>query len=70
MTHIMGRTRQVVALHKERSMFPINLTVARLSGVGTDTLSIGVLKRDIPAANATQQVVKVLPLILARQLVC
>jgi hypothetical protein len=35
---------QVVALHKERYVFPIVLTVSKLSGSGAETTFMSVLK--------------------------
>jgi hypothetical protein len=41
--------------------FPITLCVSRLSGIGTETLYIGVMRHDAAAAAAAEQVVKVCP---------
>jgi hypothetical protein len=57
--HILNTTRPVVALHKDRSMFPLSLCVARLSGVGTDTLFIGVMRHEPIAGTSEAQIVKV-----------
>lgn len=57
--HILNTTRPVVALHKDRSMFPLSLFVARLSGVGSDTLFIGVMRYEPTAGTSEDQVVKV-----------
>lgn len=57
--HILNKTRAVVALHKDRHMFPLSLCVARLSGVGTDTLFIGVMRNEQLAGTADNQIVKV-----------
>jgi hypothetical protein len=43
-THIMGRTTEQVAVHKERHIVPVQLNVSKLSGVGEDTLFIGILE--------------------------
>jgi hypothetical protein len=40
----MGRTTEQVALHKERHIVPIRLNVSKLSGVGEDTLFIGIME--------------------------
>jgi hypothetical protein len=42
-----------------RHMFPLSLCVARLSGVGTDTLFIGVMRHEPTATTADHQIVKV-----------
>lgn len=57
--HILNRTREVVALHKDRQMFPISLCVARLSGAGMDTLFIGVMRHSAVAGSLDNQIVKV-----------
>lgn len=35
---------QVVALHKERFVFPISITVSRLSGTGADSMFMALMK--------------------------
>jgi hypothetical protein len=40
----MGRTTEQVAVHKERYLVPLQLNVSKLSGVGEDTLFIGILE--------------------------
>lgn len=57
--HILNKTRAVVALHKDRSMFPLSLCVAHLSGVGSDTLFIGVMRHEPLASAGDNQIVKV-----------
>ena len=57
--HILNKTREVVALHKDRQMFPISLCVARLSGAGMDTLFIGVMRHSVATSSMDNQVVKV-----------
>lgn len=37
-------TLQVVALHKERYVFPVTLKVTRVSGTGVDAIFMGVMK--------------------------
>lgn len=41
---ILNSVRQVVALHKERYVFPVRVKVTVASGTGADTLFTGVLK--------------------------
>ena len=53
--HILNKTREVVALHKDRQMFPLSLCVARLSGAGMDSLFIGVM-RHVPGSLDSQTV--------------
>jgi hypothetical protein len=43
-TNIMGRTTEQVAVHKERYLVPLSLNVSKLSGVGEDTLFIGIME--------------------------
>jgi hypothetical protein len=43
-TNIMGRTTEQVAVHKERHLVPLSLNVSKLSGVGEDTLFIGIME--------------------------
>jgi hypothetical protein len=43
-TNIMGRTSDQVAVHKERYIVPLSLNVSKLSGVGEDTLFIGIME--------------------------
>jgi hypothetical protein len=43
-TNIMGRTTEQVAVHKERYIVPLRLNVSKLSGVGEDTLFIGIME--------------------------
>ncbi|GLC57759.1 hypothetical protein PLESTB_001261700 [Pleodorina starrii] len=42
--HILDTVRDVVALHKERHVFPLQLCVTKLSGVGTDAIFLGLLR--------------------------
>eukprot|EP00775_Hariotina_reticulata_P003515 gene3515-3785_t len=42
--HILNTMRQVVALHKDRSILPCSLTVARISGIGLDSIYMGILR--------------------------
>lgn len=37
-------TLQVVALHRERYVFPVTLKVTRVSGTGVDAVFMGVMK--------------------------
>lgn len=41
---IQGTPREVVALHKERYVFPVSLLVAKVSGSGADAVYMGILK--------------------------
>eukprot|EP00775_Hariotina_reticulata_P007054 gene7054-7268_t len=54
--HIVNMTRPMVALHKDRSMFPIMLCAMHLSGAGTEQLFIGVVRKLQPARDSTIQV--------------
>ena len=56
--HILNKTRPVVALHKDRHMFPLSLHVTRLTGAGRDTLFMGVLRQDAVTGTGAQ-IVKV-----------
>ncbi|GIL69032.1 hypothetical protein Vretifemale_11, partial [Volvox reticuliferus] len=42
--HILDNVRDVVALHKERRVFPLQICVTKLSGVGTDSIFLGLLR--------------------------
>ncbi|KAG2429691.1 hypothetical protein HYH02_013949 [Chlamydomonas schloesseri] len=42
--HILDTVRDVVALHKDRFVFPLQLCVTKLSGIGTDSIFLGVLR--------------------------
>ncbi|EFJ45814.1 hypothetical protein VOLCADRAFT_93917 [Volvox carteri f. nagariensis] len=42
--HILDTVRDVVALHKERHVFPLQICVTKLSGVGTDAIFLGLLR--------------------------
>ncbi|GIL56338.1 hypothetical protein Vafri_11716 [Volvox africanus] len=46
--HVLDTVCEVVALHKERYVFPISLCVTKLSGIGTDSIFLGVI-RPLPA---------------------
>lgn len=48
-----------MALHKDRHMFPLSLCVARLSGMGSESLFIGVLRKEPPAGTTDHLVIKV-----------
>jgi hypothetical protein len=41
---ILDTDREVVALHKDRFVFPVSIRVSRASGTGQDALFMGVLK--------------------------
>jgi hypothetical protein len=40
----MGRQTEQVAVHKERHIVPVRLNISKLSGVGEDTLFIGIME--------------------------
>lgn len=42
---ILDSVREVVALHKERFVFPVRIAVTRVSGAGADSIFMGVLKQ-------------------------
>eukprot|EP00775_Hariotina_reticulata_P003511 gene3511-3781_t len=42
--HILNSMRQVVALHKSGSILPVSLTVTRISGIGLDSIYMGILR--------------------------
>ncbi|GIL50772.1 hypothetical protein Vafri_6912 [Volvox africanus] len=42
--HILDSVREVVALHKDRYVFPVALCVTRLSGVGSDSIFLGLIR--------------------------
>jgi hypothetical protein len=52
---MLNKTREVVALHKDRQMFPISLCVAHLSGAGMDILFIGVMRYSAAAGSQDNQ---------------
>nr|ACF39778.1 PAS domain sensory protein FXL1 [Chlamydomonas reinhardtii] len=42
--HILDTVREVVGLHKERYVFPMQLCVTRMSGTGSDSVFLGVAR--------------------------
>ncbi|GLC68270.1 hypothetical protein PLESTF_000670100 [Pleodorina starrii] len=42
--HILDSVREVVALHKDRYVFPVALCVTKLSGVGSDSIFLGLIR--------------------------
>ncbi|KAG2482499.1 hypothetical protein HYH03_018574 [Edaphochlamys debaryana] len=48
--HILDTVKEVVALHKDRYVFPVLLCVTKLSGIGTDSVFLGVV-RPMPNNN-------------------
>ncbi|PNW74156.1 hypothetical protein CHLRE_13g587550v5 [Chlamydomonas reinhardtii] len=42
--HILDTVREVVALHKERYVFPMQLCVTKMSGTGSDSVFLGVVR--------------------------
>jgi PAS domain S-box-containing protein len=51
--HILDSVREVVALHKDKYVFPVELCVTKLSGVGSDCVFLGLIR---PMAMSTQNV--------------
>ncbi|KXZ42959.1 hypothetical protein GPECTOR_109g202 [Gonium pectorale] len=49
--HILDSVREVVALHKDRYVFPVSLCVTKLSGVGADSVFLGLLRPLPPNCN-------------------
>ncbi len=41
---ILDSVRDVVALHKERHVFPVKIAVTKVSGSGQDSIFMGVIK--------------------------
>jgi hypothetical protein len=50
---------RVYLLLQDRTMFPLSMCVARLSGAGADSLFVGLLRAQPVAGTADNQVVKV-----------
>lgn len=48
---VLDRTCEVVAMHRDRTMFPVCLTVGRASGEGADATFIGVMRPAPPTAS-------------------
>ncbi|EFJ46271.1 hypothetical protein VOLCADRAFT_93382 [Volvox carteri f. nagariensis] len=42
--HILDAVREVVGLHKDRYVFPVDLCVTKMSGSGSDSVFLGVLR--------------------------
>jgi hypothetical protein len=40
----MNRTNSFVAMHKERYVLPVSITVTKVSGIGEDTMFMGILE--------------------------
>ncbi|KAF5832011.1 hypothetical protein DUNSADRAFT_12252 [Dunaliella salina] len=53
--HILDKVQEVVALHKEKFVFPTELGVTKLSGSGSDSVFLGVLKA-MPVSMETVRV--------------
>ena len=53
---ILDTTRSVVALHRQRVVFPISLAVTKLSGTGADCVFVGVLRpgKQVPLGHGQQ----------------
>ena len=41
---VLDCTTEFIAMHKNRSIFPVKLTVTHLSGVGEDCIFMGVIE--------------------------
>jgi hypothetical protein len=41
---VLNTTREVVAMHQERYVFPISLNVTKVSGSGADAIYMGIIK--------------------------
>ena len=52
----MGSVRQVVALHKDRTVMPLTMVVQKLCGIGNDAIFMSVLR---PAVESDPSLVKV-----------
>ncbi|GLI70439.1 hypothetical protein VaNZ11_015349 [Volvox africanus] len=48
--HILDTVREVVALHKDRYVFPVDLCVTKMSGSGSDSVFLGVM-RPLPTST-------------------
>lgn len=57
----LGPLPQVVALHKERYVFPVTLKVTRISGTGVDAIFMGVMKVSTSWSPSTTTVAMPLP---------
>lgn len=44
---ILNTVRQLVALHKDRSVFPISLAVQKLSGIGSDSIFMAIVRTSV-----------------------
>jgi hypothetical protein len=42
--HMLNRTSNFVAMHKERYVLPVSLNVTKVSGIGEDTMFMGILE--------------------------
>ncbi|GIM12312.1 hypothetical protein Vretimale_15676, partial [Volvox reticuliferus] len=50
--HILDTVREVVALHKDRYVFPVSICVTKLSGTGSDSIFLGLLRTIPPSLYA------------------
>jgi hypothetical protein len=41
---LLNKVNKFVALHKERHVIPVSLTVSKVSGIGEDTMFMGVIE--------------------------
>ena len=52
---VLGATREVVAMHQERYVFPVSLSVSKISGSGPDAIFMGVIKVMLGLPKSTLQ---------------
>ncbi|GIL67639.1 hypothetical protein Vafri_20979 [Volvox africanus] len=50
--HILDTAREVVGLHKDRYVFPVSICVTKLSGTGSDSVFLGLLRPIPPSLYA------------------
>jgi hypothetical protein len=43
-SHLLNRTVSFVAMHKERYVLPVTISVTKVSGIGEDTMFMGILE--------------------------
>lgn len=48
-TKVLNRTMQQLGMHKDRQLLPLMITVTRVSGIGEDTMIMGVMEVITPA---------------------
>jgi len=52
--HILDSVREVVALHKDKYVFPLDLCVTKLSGIGADCVFLGLLRHTKPSTTSVR----------------